>query len=63
MSKTGLCALDHFLGQMGKFSTDRNALSKLIFSATNKKNQQKEVRSHYDLGNNFYKLWLGILAD
>lgn len=55
--------MDHFLGQMGKFSTDRNALSKLIFSATNKKNQQKEVRSHYDLGNNFYKLWLGILAD
>lgn len=51
-------ALDHFLGQMGKFSTDRNALSKLIFSATNKKNQQKEVRSHYDLGNDFYKLWL-----
>lgn len=25
-------ALDHFLGQMGKFSTDRNALSKLIFT-------------------------------
>lgn len=51
-------ALDHFLGQMGKFSTDRNALSKLIFTATNKKNQQKEVRSHYDLGNDFYRLWL-----
>lgn len=27
--------LDHFLGQMGKFSTDRSVLSKLIFSATN----------------------------
>ena len=51
-------ALDHFLGQMGKFSTDRNALRKLIFTATNKKNQQKEVRSHYDLGNDFYRLWL-----
>ena len=51
-------ALDHFLGQMGKFSTDKKALSKLIFTATNKKHQQKEVQSHYDLGNDFYKLWL-----
>ncbi|MDE6219724.1 MAG: cyclopropane-fatty-acyl-phospholipid synthase family protein [Lachnospiraceae bacterium] len=51
-------ALDHFLGQMGKFSTDKKALGKLIFTATSKRNQQKEVRSHYDLGNHFYKLWL-----
>lgn len=51
-------ALDHFLGQMGKFSTDKKALNKLIFTATNKKHQQKEVQSHYDLGNDFYKLWL-----
>lgn len=51
-------ALDHFLGQMGKFSTDKDALKKLIFSSTAKKNQEKEVRSHYDLGNDFYKLWL-----
>ncbi len=51
-------ALDHFLGQMGKFSTDQGALKKLIFTAATKKNQQKEVRSHYDIGNDFYKLWL-----
>ena len=51
-------ALDHFLGQMGKFSTDESALKKLIFSSTGKKNQEKEVRSHYDIGNDFYKLWL-----
>ncbi|MDE6620303.1 MAG: cyclopropane-fatty-acyl-phospholipid synthase family protein [Lachnospiraceae bacterium] len=51
-------ALDHFLGQMGKFHTDKKALGKLIFTATSKKNQQKEVRSHYDIGNDFYKLWL-----
>ena len=51
-------ALDHFLGQMGKFSTDHNALKKLIFTSTAKKNQQKEVSSHYDIGNDFYKLWL-----
>lgn len=51
-------ALNCFLGQMGKFSTDRKALKKLIFSSSAKKNQEKEVRSHYDLGNDFYKLWL-----
>ena len=51
-------ALDHFLGQIGKFSTDESALKKLIFSSTGKKNQEKEVQSHYDIGNDFYKLWL-----
>lgn len=51
-------ALNHFLGQMDKFSTDQKALKKLIFSSSAKKNQEKEVRSHYDIGNEFYKLWL-----
>ena len=51
-------ALDHFLGQMDKFAMDQKVLKKLIFSSTAKKNQQKEVRSHYDIGNDFYKLWL-----
>lgn len=51
-------SLDHFLGQMGKFSTDETALKKLMFPSTAKKNQQKEVQSHYDIGNDFYKLWL-----
>lgn len=51
-------ALDNFLGQMGKFSTDQKALKKLIFTSSAKKNQEKEVRSHYDIGNDFYKLWL-----
>lgn len=51
-------ALDHFLGQMGKFRTDEKVLKKLIFSPTAKKNQEQEVRSHYDLGNDFYRLWL-----
>lgn len=51
-------ALDHFLGQMGKFSTDKHALKKLLFSSASKKSQRKEVRSHYDIGNDFYKLWL-----
>ncbi|MDO4339991.1 MAG: class I SAM-dependent methyltransferase [Eubacteriales bacterium] len=51
-------ALDHFLGQMGKFSTDESLLKKIMYSSTAKKNQKKEVRRHYDIGNDFYKLWL-----
>lgn len=51
-------ALDHFLGQMSKFSTDKSALKKLIYSSVSKKNQEKEVTSHYDIGNDFYSLWL-----
>ena len=51
-------ALDHFLGQMGKFSTNESALKKLMFTSVSKKNQLKEVASHYDIGNDFYKLWL-----
>lgn len=51
-------ALNQFLGQMGKFSTDKKALKKLIFSSNSKKNQKKEVSSHYDIGNDFYRLWL-----
>lgn len=51
-------ALNMFLGQMGKFSTDQNKLKKLIFSSKTKANQKKEVSSHYDIGNDFYKMWL-----
>ncbi len=50
--------LESFLSQMDKFSTDRKSLKKLIFTSLSKKNQQKEVSSHYDIGNDFYKLWL-----
>lgn len=51
-------ALNGFLGQMGKFQTDKKSLKKLIFSSNSKRNQKKEVSSHYDIGNDFYKLWL-----
>ncbi len=47
-----------FLGQIGKFSTDHKKLKRLIYPSKSKKIQEKEVRSHYDLGNDFYKLWL-----
>ncbi|QHI72427.1 SAM-dependent methyltransferase [Aminipila terrae] len=51
-------ALNNFLGQLGKFSTDTKALKKLMFTSSGKKNQQKQVSSHYDIGNDFYALWL-----
>lgn len=51
-------ALDHFMGQMGKFSTDKKTLKKLMFTSSGKKNQRREVQSHYDIGNDFYRLWL-----
>ena len=50
--------LNLFLGQMSKFKTDKSALKKLILTSRGKKNQEKEVRSHYDIGNEFYRLWL-----
>ena len=43
---------------MSKFSINHKAMKKLIFTSISKKNQEKEVRSHYDIGNDFYKLWL-----
>lgn len=51
-------ALNSFLGQLGKFSTDTKKLKKLIFSSNSKSNQKKEVSSHYDIGNDFYSMWL-----
>lgn len=50
--------LNIFLSQMDKFTTDTGKLKHLIFSSLHKKNQKKEVQSHYDIGNDFYKLWL-----
>ena len=43
-------ALDHFLGQMGKFSADQHALKKLIHTSTSRRIRRREVTSHYDLG-------------
>ena len=50
--------LNLFLGEMGKFTTDKSKLKKLIMTPKTKANQKKEVQAHYDLGNDFYKLWL-----
>lgn len=51
-------ALDHFMGQMDKFSVNKMKFRKLLHPSNSKKSQQKEVSSHYDIGNDFYRLWL-----
>ncbi|MBT9776240.1 methyltransferase domain-containing protein [Clostridium sp. MCC353] len=51
-------ALDYFLSQMGRFSKNETALKKLLYTPVSRKCQKKEVCSHYDIGNEFYKLWL-----
>ncbi|WMJ90766.1 cyclopropane-fatty-acyl-phospholipid synthase family protein [Anaerocolumna sp. MB42-C2] len=50
--------LNLFLGEMGKFTTNKSKLHSLLYTATGKGHQKKEVTSHYDIGNNFYSLWL-----
>lgn len=51
-------ALDHFLGQVGKFSREAVLLKKLMPDSFSKKRQRREVSRHYDIGNDFYRLWL-----
>ncbi|MEG0370758.1 MAG: cyclopropane-fatty-acyl-phospholipid synthase family protein [Clostridium sp.] len=51
-------ALDSILASMDKFKTNFKALPKIFRSSISKSNQKKEVSSHYDLGNEFYSLWL-----
>lgn len=50
--------LNLFLGNMKHFTTDKSKLKKLIITSLNRKNQREEVASHYDIGNDFYELWL-----
>lgn len=50
--------LNMFLGEIDKFSKNKLALKKLLFTSVSKKNQKDEVTSHYDIGNDFYSLWL-----
>lgn len=50
--------LDQFLGDMERFRTDRRALRSLLHTSLSPKNQRQEVTSHYDIGNDFYQLWL-----
>lgn len=51
-------ALNELFRFQSQFKTNRKALKKLLYTSTSKKNQKEEVCSHYNLGNDFYKLWL-----
>ena len=48
----------HLLEQADRLSLDKGALKGLFSFSEKKKDQAKQVSSHYDLGNDFYKLWL-----
>ena len=41
-----------------KFSTNFRSLNKIFCGSTSMKKQKEEVSSHYDIGNDFYKIWL-----
>ena len=51
-------ALDIVLSKMDEFTVDQNSLKSILFTSNSPKNQKEEVSSHYDIGNDFYKLWL-----
>ena len=49
---------DELLKCIDEFSTNFGALTKIFGGSTSKKKQKEEVSSHYDIGNDFYKIWL-----
>ncbi len=51
-------ALSCLLEQANQFSLDKGALGSILYTSESKKIQDAQVSSHYDLGNDFYKLWL-----
>lgn len=50
--------LNTFMSQIDKFSTNFKALPHIFHKNVNKAVQKEEVSSHYDIGNDFYSLWL-----
>ena len=50
--------LNLVLAKLEDFSSDFSGLSKIMKTSTSKKNQKKEIASHYDIGNAFFELWL-----
>ena len=53
-----LLMLNTVLKYKEKFTTDFKGLPKLFSHLTSTKKQKEEVTYHYDIGNDFYKLWL-----
>lgn len=52
---TALCAL---LSQTDKLALDRSALHGLLKQSHTETAQYGQISAHYDLGNDFYRLWL-----
>lgn len=52
-------ALTLVMSHSNKFSVDTKSMRKLLHTSTKADNQKREVTYHYDIGNDFYKLWLG----
>lgn len=53
-----LLMLNAVLKYKDKFTTDFKGLPKIFSNLTSTKKQKEEVTYHYDIGNDFYKLWL-----
>ena len=53
-----LLMLNTVLKYKEKFTTDFKGLPKIFSNLTTRKKQKEEVTYHYDIGNDFYKLWL-----
>lgn len=51
-------ALTLLLAHMDQFSINQKAMHRLLHTSTNAGHQKKEVCSHYDIGNEFYQMWL-----
>lgn len=49
---------DELLKCIDNFSTNFNSLTKIFGGSTSIRKQKEEVTSHYDIGNEFYKIWL-----
>ncbi len=50
--------LDLFLGEIGRFRRSPRALKGILEGSLDIMKQKDEVSFHYDIGNDFYKLWL-----
>lgn len=50
--------LDLFLANMDHFVRNNRLTRRIVRTPSDKKNQRQEVQSHYDIGNDFYRLWL-----
>ena len=53
-----LLMLNTVLKYKEKFTTDFRGLPKIFSNLVSTKKQKEEVTYHYDIGNDFYKLWL-----